>query len=210
MSGIIKKISNHKKKFAAMCLFAALITGLLLFRLYIPAILLTAIAIVNELTFKKMCRQTEPFGTRSRIRNVDCLVIGDFSTNAAEELAGTGSTVCIQSPGCTLAGAYEVLRHTFSILKEDRGKAVLVVKRKNLMEKRFSLFETVFFHRVTLKRLGLENRKRMSRFPAVFSPLRSLLFLFGGFPAGERKTYRDTEIQNFCMERGIELSILEV
>ena len=210
MSGIVKKILNQKKMFAALSLFVVLVTGFVIFKLYILTATLIIVAIVNELTFRKINKQKAPFGTMSRIRNVECLVIGDVSLKTAKYLAGNNSTVCIQSPDCTLVGVYEVLRHTFSILTEDGGKAILVVKKKNIEKVRYSIFEVVFFHVVTIHRNGLKNKRRMSRFPIIFSPVKSLIFLSEAFPTRKRKEHFDMNIQNFCLERRIEVNILEI
>ena len=174
MSGIIKKISSHKKSAAMLLLFLAVTVVLLIFKMYIIALLMLSIVIVNELIVRKMKKQKAPFGTRSRIRNVDCLVIGDISHKEAQSLVGDGTSVSINLPGCSLAGAYEVLRHTFSILKENGGSVVLAVKKKNLNKTSYSPFDVSFFHPVTINRLGLKNVKFMIRFPAVFAPIKSL------------------------------------
>ena len=157
MSGIIKKVMKHKKAFAALCLCIVFVAYLLIFRLYLLALLFVSIVMGNELTFKKMMEQKTPFDTRSKVRNADCIVIGDVGKKALKEVAGEGTVVSICLPGCTPAGAYEMLRHTFSILKESGGRAVLVINRKNLKKRKYSLFETYFYHPTAINRLGLKN-----------------------------------------------------
>lgn len=210
MSGIIKKIGNHKKSCAALCLLVVLTAGLVMLEQYVLVVLLAGVAILNELTIRKMKKQKEPFGTRSRTRNVDCLVIGDIGPGNAKTAAGEGTAVSIYLPGCTLAGAYEVLRHTFSILKEEGGNVVLAIKKKNLKINRYSLFDAYFFHPVTINRLGLKKQKFMSRFPVVFAPVKSLMFLFGAGTMKNTEKHCDEEIMGFCSERGIAVTVLEV
>lgn len=210
MSRVIKKLLSHKKKYIALCVFIVLLVSFWILGFYIPAVLLAVAAVINELTFRKMNRQKVLFGTYGSIRNIDCLVIGDVSPTAATNIVNTDSFVCINSPNCTLVGIYELLRHTFSILKENGGKVILVVKEKNIAKKGYSIFEIAFFHDVTIHRLGLENKRKMSRFPFLFSPVKSLIFLAGRLPVRYNEEHNDAEIEEFCSERGVELSILKM
>ena len=210
MSRIINRVKKHKKAAVVLSLMLVIIAILLVFRMYIPAIIIIAFAVVDELTVRKMNKQKAPFGTYSKIRNADCLVIGDIPQKSAQALPVSGTAISIYLPGCTLAGAYEVLRHTFSILKEDGGLVMLVVRKNNIDKAGYSPFEISFFHLITINRLELNNSKYMLRLPVLFAPIKSLMFLFGikrGNPAGE---YCNEEIENFCKERGIEVKILEV
>ena len=208
MSGIMKIIINHKKTIGTLFLLLIIIAVLLIFRMYIFAAIIITAAIVNVLAVRKMNKQKAPFWKYSKIRNVDCLVIGDISSNTAQNLSGSGTSVSIYLPGCTLAGAYEVLRHTFSILKENGGNAVLVVRKKNISKTDYSPFDINFFHPVTVNRLGLKRAKFMSRFPIVFATVKSLKFLFGTKTVSNMQDFYDEDIKNFCIERGIELQIL--
>ena len=54
MSGIIKKIGNHKKSCAALCLLVVLTAGLVMLEQYLLVVLLAGVAILNELTIRKM------------------------------------------------------------------------------------------------------------------------------------------------------------
>ena len=98
MSGSIKKVINHKKAAAAFFLFLIITVVLLIFRMYFSAAIIIAAVIVNGLTVRKMNKQKNPFGTYSKIRNVDCLVIGDIPPKAAQGLLEGGKTVSIYLP----------------------------------------------------------------------------------------------------------------
>lgn len=210
MSGIINKVIKHKKTVAAIFLLLVIIAVLLIFGMYIPAAIIIVVFIANELTVRKMNQQKALFGTYSKIRNADFLVIGDIPHKTAQRISERGKTVTIYLPGCTLAGAYEVLRHTFSILKENGGRVVLVVRKKNIEKTGYSPFEISFFHPVTINRLELKNVKFMRRFPIVFAPVKSMMFLSGIKEAKSVSEFCDKEISAFCSERGLEGKILKV
>ncbi len=210
MSGIINKVKNHKKAAALLVLFLMIIAVFVISGMYLPAAVIMAVSVANELTVRKMNRQKAPFGTYSKIRNADCLVIGDISPKAAQNLSGSDKTVSIYLPGCTLAGAYEVLRHTFSILKEDGGQAMLVVRKKNIDKTGYSPFEISFFHAVTINRLELDNSEYLLRLPILFTPIKSLMILAGTRGVKSATGLCDKEISAFCEERGFTGEILEV
>ena len=207
MSGILKKLKN-KKKFACAVVLAALEAVLIVFRLYILGILLPCVLLLNWLVKNKLEKQRRPFYPHSLIRNVDYLIIGDMCD--ASEIVPEGSTyVQIAAPGRGLAASYEILRHTFSILKENGGNAVIVVKRRNSEKEKYSLFDVGFFHTVTINKLGLEDKIMMSKLPFVFSPIKSLVFLLGIRKVKNIKDYHNEEIERFCAEREIGIRILE-
>lgn len=210
MSGIINKLLKHKKAVAVLFLLLVIISILLVFRMYIPAVIIIVITVANELTVRKINKQKAPFDTFSRIRNVDCLVIGDISPKSVQTFLGCGTAISIYLPGCTLAGAYEVLRHTFSILKEDGGQVMLVVREKNIDKRGYSLFEIGFFHAITINRLKLNNSKYILRMPILFDPIKSVMFLFGIKRTKFTGEYCDNEIFAFCEKRGFKGKILKV
>ena len=211
MSRIVNKIKRHRRAAAAAVMLGGMITLLAVSGHCPAAVFLLAVCASDVAVVYRIREQRKPFGSRSRVRNVDTLIIGDISPRNAKECAecGDGGTaVCIYSPDCTLSGAYEVLRHTFSILKEQGGRAVLVAKEKNAFAGGYSLFDVIHFHMITVKRLGLERTARMGRFPVIFAPVKSFKFIFGERRGKALKVYHDCELEGFCRERGIELSIL--
>lgn len=208
MPGIINKIKIHKKSIVLLGMEVLLIICLIICGLCMCAALLILTALLNRAVIRKMNRQAAPFYVKSRIRNVSNLVIGDIfhGTGGISEMSE--DTVSIYLPGCTLAGAYEVLRHTFSILKENGGKAVIIVKDKNINRLKYSPFEMRFFHPITFKRLKLRNGKAAVRFPVLFAPFKSFDYICGRTKTGEHRKYYDCEMDRFCSERGMELKIV--
>lgn len=126
MSGILKKIKKHASRVVNI-MFLLLCAALILLRLYILVAVIFVIAVVNRMTVRKMNKQKEPFEPRSVIRNLDYIIIGDVSESVRKDISGSGTGICIRSPECSFAAVYEILKHTFSILREQGGKAVIVV-----------------------------------------------------------------------------------
>ncbi len=210
MSGIVNKVIKRKTDVAVIFMLMVLTAFFLFFRMYLAVLVILVFAALNEITVGKMNKQKIPFGTYSKIRNVDCLVIGDINPNSMHSLSESSNIVSIFLPGCTLAGAFEVLRHTFSILKECGGTVILAVRKKNIGKAGYSPFDISFFHRITINRLGIKNAKLMRRFPVLFAPLKSMMFLGKIGKSRSMKDYFDKEVLDFCSKRGIEMRILEV
>lgn len=208
MSRIINQLKKHKR-ILVMVAFVILSVFAVVFRLYIIAVVILVGAFLNDAVIRKMNRQKEPFGPRSHIRNVDSLIIGDVSDNIKKNLSGDGTRVCIHIPDCSLVAAYEVLRHTFSILKECGGTAIIIVSQKNIEGKFYSIFDAGFYHIVTLNRLKLKKYINRGYLPIIFAPLRSIKFLFGiGLSEVKEIEMLPKEMEEFCMEREIALKIL--
>lgn len=172
----------------------------------VPGIPLLMLAALNGATVRRMYRQREPFEPRSRVRNVDYLVIGDIC--APEEVVPAGETfVQIAASNRSLLASYEILRHTSSILKERGGHVVLAVRRKSAAQNTYSLFDVGFLHPVTIERLGLKGKTWQRHLPALFAPLRSLrLALWIQHGSWKEAECPLQEIQSFCKERRIDLS----
>lgn len=202
MSGILKKVGKRKAACAAvltvgaLCFFAGL---------YVVGALVIAALWLNEAAVRRIRAQLEPFGARSRVRNVDYLLIGDMCR--PEDIVPAGkSYVQIAAPGRSLAACYEILRHTHSILKEDGGCAVLAVQDKNSDKKSYSVFDVSFFHTVTVTKLCLERLSKWRSFPVLLAPWRTMRFLIGWKRDGwHRAACPDRGIERFCVERNIEL-----
>lgn len=191
-------------------------------------LLMLIIVLLNIIVLRKMQQPVKPFGPKSRIRNVDYLVIGDIcEPNSVMLNKNTEkiSYVQLSAPGRTLLSSYEILRHTFGILKESGGTAILVVKHKNIEKKKYSVFDIPIFELspITVKRLGLEYLKRRRCFPLIYSPLKSIhLICSYGINSNitKEKNHRialDSKyhridcpwktISMFCEERGIKLDV---
>ena len=142
--------------------------------------------------------------TPSSPRNFDYLVIGD-SCNTEDLVPKNSRSICFLAPARTTEASFLIFKHVFSLLKENGGHVVFVVKRKNIFSKGITLFDVPFLHPVTIQRLALRSLLKKSRFPLIFSPLLSVKFLLGA--RQKRKLCREafplTEIEAFCKERKI-------
>lgn len=207
MSGFLKKVKHKKLLLTGTGLI--LVIGILLWRgWYVAAALFCMIAVLNLTVLRKINRQKEPFYSRSMIRNVDYLLIGDMCP--AEKLIPAGSSyVQISAPGRNLNSAYEILRHTFSILPEQGGKVILAIRAGNVGKQRYSLFDVPFFNPVTQERLRLNNRAWQSKLPILFAPLRSIQLLFGNGGTYHSAHCPRKDVQNFCMERDLQMIYVE-
>ncbi len=155
---------------------------------------LISVALMNRAVLKKMHAAHAPFRPLSRIRNVDFLVIGTF-IDARSFIPKGKSFVQIAAPGRGLFSAYQVLRHTHSILKEEGGTVMLAFEKG---KDKFTVFDMPFLHPVTVKKYHLEGLKRESRFPMIFAPInsvRSLITRGGVFPSFASMTKRTKSIQ---------------
>ena len=125
---------------------------------------------------------------------------------------GCSRHVALTAPGRSLTSSYEILRHTFSILKEPGASVVIAVRPANL-EGAYTSFDMPVFRRspTSVKRLGLEGLARQERWPLLFHPLKSLRLLFGPRPqAGEVLAQPPAEMLAFCEERGLALTVVLV
>ena len=109
-----------------------------------------------------------------------------------------------------MTSSYEILRHTFSILKEESPSAIIAVQKKNL-DGGYSAFDIPVFERspISVKRLGVEDLQKKSKYLLLFYPIRSIQLLIGAkkdYP--EEMEELPLEMQEFCEERGITLHIM--
>lgn len=219
MEQLKKGISRHKRlSFAcaiAIWLLVIILSVLLTDRTGGAFIILAAIELAvtiimifigaNLLMKNKIYAQRKPFDTFSGIRNVDTLYIGEISRGGAHD----NNILYIYTPNATENSAYEVLRHTFSILDENGSTVVLCVNASAQRNKKsFSVFDIPFFNDVTIHRLGLENIKSEIWFPLLYDLAGCFRYIFKiGKKAKEEQCVND-EILDFCEQRNIKLIYL--
>ena len=164
---------------------------------------MTFLAWVNFRAYRQNRKQAAVFGAYSDVRNVNVLIIGDM---IAPEVVGAGrSFVQVCAPGRGLRSCYEVLRHTHSILDDEGGDSCVVIalKAKNRGKMDFSVFDVPFFHRITVKKYGLERLCRLEKFPVIYEPLGIFAAAFGIKSRGwHEEGCFSPEIEKFCDERG--------
>ena len=164
---------------------------------------------INYIAYKNNSIQLNPFGTYSMVRNVDLLIIGDLF-DPSDILKSGQSYVQIAAPGRTMEAAFELLRHTHSILNDETGKSeiILAVCRKNLNKCNFSVWDVPFFHRITVERYRLQILRRMSKVPIIIDFYGTIRMLLGKKSKGyiEELCGRQ-DMEAFCRERGYNLRL---
>lgn len=207
MSRIIKMI-----KILCCPLFGVIALVCALARLYILALIFLLAALIwglNLILLYQRKKELAPFGVYSHIRNVDFLLIGDICK--ADAIVPEGKTfIQLAVPDCGLLSCYELLRHTFSILKEEGGTVVIITRPKN-ENRHYSVFDIPYFNDITVKRLHLEELKQKSPFPVIFSPIGSVKKLLNSSQGILQDTNcKMPEIGQFCDERNITLCCKEL
>lgn len=157
---------------------------------------------INSKVRNKMRQMHAPFTTKSNIRNVDYLVIGDC-INAIECVPENKSYVQIAAPGRSEKSCYQILRHTHSILKENGGTVIFAFGNG---KEEFTLFDAPFLHYITIKKYHLEGLKMKSAFPIIFAPIRAINMVFGGgYSTYTQVDNTDAELMKFCADRNYSL-----
>ena len=237
----VKILGRHKKYKAAAVIFSVL--GSVCFLCGYPVIgvgmyTVLLILLLNFLTLQRMQDSLSVFDASSKVRNLDYLIIGDLCADKVSIPDGKRA-VRLAAPGRSLGASYEILRHTFGILKETGGTAVLAIRREKMESCEYTVFDLPVFclSSTSVSRLHLEKMKRQAAYPFLVKPVSSLRLLtsFGrgksfhrlskrlGAGSAEGFSYKEaqgetlapvscleTEIKQFCEERGIRLILLNV
>lgn len=158
---------------------------------------------INFVLYAKLKKNVNQMNANGTVRNVDYLIIGE-NFDSSRLVDASSSKFQILSPGRSLYVSKEILRHTFSILKE--GGTVIILDKGNKNQK-FTCFDTLWLHDITIKRLGLKVERKLNKFPLFLSPIKSICILFNirnmqsGTPV-EMKC-PDESIAEFCFKRGL-------
>ena len=211
LNKICKEVAENKKKSIFAMAIAVLMVISFFVQFYILSVLMAAglvCVFLNEAVVRRNRKQRQPFWSRSGIRNIDMLIIGEPCV-ITEYVRGGYSYVALTAPGRTLSSSYEILRHTFSILTENSPTVVITVKKKNI-EGGFSGFDIPIFKLspITVKKLKLESLERKERFLLIFYPIRSIEKLLNiKKKFSEPMINIPQEILDFCEERNLNLKI---
>lgn len=207
MSGILK----HKK----LCIIVAIIVVLEVFVLFwVKKISLAAGLLVLEFLFlvlffwdykvhRIMCSQMKPFKAGNKIRNVDCIIIGELCKPEAVMPENAKTFVQIKDPGISENGSFEILRRTHSILK-DQGTVIIALEKKNLEKQSIGISDTYFLHDITIKEYGIENKARLKKLLFFIHPIRSTQILLGSSKIGFYESGGGTVIRDFCIQRDLD------
>lgn len=157
---------------------------------------------INRKVVEITQKQTEIFFPDGKVRNVDCLIIGDMMKVAPRE-----GLLQLSAPDRTLLGAYEILRHTHSILRDDKTVTVIIAVKKRLKSiSKYGIFDTLFFHWLILEEKKLYRLRNKAKSPFIYAPLKTLQIYFQRYSAKyEECEVLDDKIYEFCQERGYKI-----
>lgn len=190
---------------SAVCV---LLVPKLMWFIIIAILLLTVVYILNSYVVRIVQLQKTPFQINGNVRNVDYLIIGDMIDSDMVIPQGK-SYVQIKAPNRSLYGAYEILKHTSSILDEDNGSVIIAVKNAK-SPKKFSIFDIPFFYNLTIKKYGIEKYAMLSVVPILVEPLSSIKLLLNICNKKlKEKSCPDINIVTFCDDRNIHLMFFE-
>lgn len=153
--------------------------------------------------------QCKIFGASSKVRNVDCLIIGDM-IDASSCVNKDETFIQISDANRGFLSDYEIIRHTHSILKDEGGIIYIPYKKKNINND-FIFFDYPFFHTITLNKYDLKNKVKELKHPFFYHPVLSLKKLFGR--KNKKGVFRilvDKRIDEFCAERGYVVKYIEI
>ncbi len=199
MSRNIIRTKNIMTLFSLLLVVSLIINQWLLAALFLSLLVLFSF---NLLIVRKMSKQIESFASHSQIRNINFLIIGDMCD--VKKLVQSDSYIQISAPGRSLKASFEVLRHTFSILKAHEGTVIIVTQKDNT--EGYSVFDVPYFNKITINRLHLESLILASKMSLFTAPIRSIKFFLGIYTTRlSDATCPLKEVINFCEERNINL-----
>jgi hypothetical protein len=200
--------------FISLVLLLSIIVSILLPKMFpfvgITLVILIIIVMLNRRIKSRLRKQIAPFYSRSMIRNVDYLIIGDIC-DPSTFLPEKSTYIYIGRPNRGFVVSYQILRHTHSILKDKGGEVVFVIKSNCLKSEEFSVFDIPFLHNTTIKELGLEKIVRRNRWPLIFEPIISVKFIMNrNCSIFKCIDCPDEEIITFCRDRNFTFRLILV
>lgn len=204
---------SKKRLIYIITIFAVIIVCILLLPKAVPFILVfLLLALVfyyfNRCAVRMIESQKAPFQIYGNIRNVDYLIIGDM-IDATSIVPPDKRYVQIKAPGRSLNAAFEILKHTSSILDEEKGNVIIAVK-KTKANRSFSIFDVPFLYNLTIKKYRVEKLVRLSHFPFFTKPFSTIILLLNSYTKNWNETRcLNNEITRFCYERNFRLKYYE-
>ena len=156
----------------------------------------------NSAIRKKICEKNPSTFTETR-RNFDVLIIGEKYD--VTDLVQDGKLYLqFDAPDRSLWASFLILQGKFSWLKEERGKCIIICKKKNEKIKTISLFDVPFLHRIIINKYKLNKQQLELRYPLLFHPLEVYKFFVGGkYNVSSVVKCPLPEIEEFCAHRDI-------
>lgn len=166
---------------------------------------LLLLAMINYKAYRTIRDQLLVLGAKSKVRNVDYLIIGELCDTQPIMNSANNTFVQIKCPNVSEFAAANILERTHSILKEN-GTVIIVLKKKNIKNQRIDTFDTFFFHPITIKKYSIEKKYKLQKLVLFTNPIRSISLLF----VRKNKTIIESKcesyILDFCNERGLNLN----
>lgn len=204
---------SKKRLIYIITFFTIIIVGILLLPKAAPYILVLLLLMLvfyyfNRYAVRIIESQKAPFQIYGNIRNVDYLIIGDM-IDATSIVPHDKRYVQIKAHSRSLNAAFEILKHTSSILDEDNGNVIIAVK-KNKANGSFSIFDIPFLYNLTIKKYGIEKLVRLSHFPFLIKPISTIMLLLNTYNKNWKEVKcPNKEIISFCDERNFRLKYYE-
>ena len=177
--------------------------------LFVILILIGICVAVNFSLYKKIKNNVNQMNATGTIRNVDFLIIGEY-IDVHSLVDDSSSVFAVLSPERSLQASKEILRHTFSILRD--GGTVIITNKKGVIND-YTCFDTMWFHDITIKRLGLKTKKILNKFPLFVEPVKSICLLMRADNKGKKinkMSCPDSEISEFCSKRGLNFKYYQI
>lgn len=212
MSGILKRIIQYKKYLllgGILIVIELLIVYFFRNRNFWKVILFIdlfgiILLLIDVKSIQSIHAQMNPFDAYCWTRNVDYLIIGEPCEPLSVLPDKNYTYVQIKAPGASEFALYQILRRTFSILKEQ-GTVIFAINKNNINKKRIRVFDIFFLHDVTIQEMKLNRLSRLKKFVLIANPYSCIQLLSGTsyHDIKELKNYNSKIVDKFCVERKI-------
>lgn len=164
-------------------------------------LILIGIMLNKYITKKYILGQLQDLNSRSHVRNVDYIIIGEPVRICDLNLNPDKTFIQVSIPGIYEGGVYQILRKIHSILKNE-GEVIIALKEKHLNDFRIRPIETLYMLDLTIKQIGLKKTSKLAKFVLFIQPIDCFKLLMNVKVKGFKEINRpDSIITNFCEER---------
>ncbi len=197
---------NKKKKIIILAGLCAVVICVLINQLwaYIALVIVVILSGLNLYVFDRnrfWARNINNLNVVSR--NYDTLIIGE---PVSKETLGLkdNKNILMCCPGRSKGASIILAYRLFSLL---RPGGTLIITYQKVGEKISSL-DIPYIHDVTLLEKGIAKKKEY--FPLLFNPIKSLKMVMGVMFHHAIATSNDSELEHFCISRGIKLLMYQI
>ena len=217
MSWFLNRIRSKKIFFIAVCfiIFGVILCWMtksfwFLFLPILGVVLLTVFIFIycNSKVINIIKCQYKDFSSTSKVRNIDCMVIGDMINPFFLVKEGV-SFIQIYAPGRGFLSDYEIIRHTHSILKD--GGVIYIPYKMKYTNNGLSIFDYPILHPITIEKYKIGQKNKQSKYPIIYHLISSIKILFQiQAKRGFLRENIDERIDKFCSERGYKVIYVEI